>query len=145
MAAVLLAGCNSFNVKPGTLDKSKTFYADRGGYSMARRIKERMEQRGYNIVVGKATNVKTIDSEDIELNSYDIMNANYVVKVRERKDVFNPLLCLFNGFWWWDFNVSIANQKTGEELLAWRGYGCANSSLRKLDRLLDEMEIGKGQ
>ena len=48
--------------------------------------------------------------------------------------------CIFNGFWWWNFNVSIADQKTGEELLTWRGRGCANSSVRLLNKILDDME-----
>lgn len=141
LAFVLLTGCNSMYVKPNTLDKSKTIYADRGGYSMKRSIKEKLESRGYNVVVGKASSIKSFNNdESFDLDSYNIMNANYIVKVNERKETFNPFWCPFNGFWWWNFNVSIADQKTGEEILSWRGRGCANSSLRKLDKLLNEME-----
>lgn len=141
VACVLLTGCNSMYVKPNTLDKKQTFYADRGGYGMKRSIKERLEDRGYHVVVGTASSVRSFSDTDVDLQTYNVMNANYVVKVNERKETFNPFWCLFNGFWWWNFNVSIADQRTGEEILSWRGRGCANSSLRKLDKLLDELEI----
>ena len=48
---------------------------------------------------------------------------------------------MFNGFWWWNFNLSITNKNTGTEILSWRGRGCANSSLRKLNDILDELEM----
>jgi hypothetical protein len=141
-ACILLTGCNSMYIKPNTLDKSKTIYADRGGYSMKRSIKERLESRGYHVIVGKASGMKSFGGEtDIELDSYNIMNAHYVVKVAERRETFNSIWCPLNGFWWWNFNLSIADQSTGEEILSWRGRGCANSSLKKLDAALDQMEI----
>lgn len=144
--ALALTACNSIYIKPGaTLDKSQTFFADRGGYAMQRSIKEKMEERGYKVVVGKATNNRVInnDTQNINMDISDIMNARYVVKVAERREFFGWFWCPFNGFWWWNFNVSIADQKTGEELMSWRGRGCANSSLRKLDNVLDELEEQK--
>ena len=141
-----LTACNSVYIKPGaTLDKSQTFFADRGGYAMQRSIKEKMEERGYKVVVGKATNNRVInnDTQNMNMDISDIMNARYVVKVAERRESFGWYWCPFNGFWWWNFNVSIADQKTGEELMSWRGRGCANSSLRKLDNVLDELEEQK--
>ncbi len=144
--ALALTACNSIYIKPGaTLDKSQTFFADRGGYAMQRSIKEKMEERGYKVVVGKATNNRVInnDTQNINMDISDIMNARYVVKVSERREFFGWFWCPFNGFWWWNFNVSIADQKTGEELMSWRGRGCANSSLRKLDNVLDELEEQK--
>ena len=141
---VLLTGCNSMYLKPGTLDQNKTIYADRGGYTMRRSIKEELEKRGYHVIVGKAINSKTYDDAtgdgELEIDSANTMGAHYVVKVRERRESFSPVWCVFNGFWWWNFNVSIADQKTGEELLSWRGRGCANSSLRKLNRAIDQLE-----
>ena len=56
-----------------------------------------------------------------------------------------PIWCIFNGFWWWHFNVSIADNKTGEELLNWSGRGCRNSSIRKLNRYLEKLEKGNDQ
>jgi hypothetical protein len=144
--ALALTACNSIYIKPGaTLDKSQTFFADRGGYAMQRSIKEKMEERGYKVVVGKATNNRVInnDTQNMNMDISDIMNARYVVKVAERREFFGWFWCPFNGFWWWNFNVSIADQKTGEELMSWRGRGCANSSLRKLDNVLDELEEQK--
>ena len=143
--SLALAACNNVYLKPGTLDKNQTVYANRGGYSMKRAIKENMETRGFKVIVGKSAGSRDIDLGDtdfegIDMDVSDIMNARYVVKVSERTETFMPYWCPFNGFWWWRFNVSIADQKTGEELLAWRGRGCANSSLRKLDRILDELE-----
>lgn len=139
-----LAACNSMYIKPGTLDKTQTVYATRGGYSMRRSIKQRMESRGYHVVVGKETshNDFSDDASDIELTKVQIpSDVRYVVKVSERREKFFAFWCPFNGFWWWNFNVSIADQKTGEELMTWRGRGCANSSLRKLDDALDTLEM----
>ena len=67
-------------------------------------------------------------------------DVQYVIKTTERKEKFNPFWCPFNGFWWWNFNVSIADQKTGTEIMTWRGRGCARSSIRKLNSILDELE-----
>lgn len=139
----LLSACNSVYMKPNTLDTSKVFYADRGGYSMRRSVKEAMESRGYNVIVGKAKTTKEwTDAEgDSELDTTNIPNnTKYIIKAKERREVFRPFWCALNGFWWWNFNVSIADQETGEELLTWRGRGCANSSIRLLNRILDDME-----
>ena len=138
-----LCGCNSVYVKPNTLDTSEVFYADRGGYSMRRSIKESMDSRGYKIVVGKATSNENMKdgASSIDVDKTMIPNnARYIVKVSERSETFRPVWCALNGFWWWNFNVSIADQETGEELLTWRGRGCTNSSIRLLNRILDDME-----
>ena len=141
---LLLAACNSVYVKPNTMDKSQVVYASRGGYAMRRSVKEALEKRGYNVVVGKMKSNSYIGDEnedsDIERNEIPT-DVRYVVKVAERKEKFNPFWCQLNGFWWWNFNVSIADQKTGAEIMSWRGRGCANSSLRKLNTILDELEI----
>jgi hypothetical protein len=138
---LMTTGCNSMYIKPGTLDKSQKIYADRGGYGMKRSVKERMQDRGYNVVVGKNISSKSIDGDSsIELDESTTMDARYVVKVAERKESFFVPWCIFNGFWWWNFNMSIADQKTGDEILSWRGRGCANSSLDKLDKMLDKLE-----
>lgn len=139
-----LAACNSMYIKPNTLDVTQKFYATRGGYSMRRSIKEHMESRGYHVVVGqtKTSNDYSGDAYDIAIDKDEIpSDARYVVRVAERRETFNPFWCPFNGFWWWNFNVSVADQKTGEELMSWRGRGCQNSSLRKLDAALDELEM----
>ena len=116
----LLSACNSVYMKPNTLDTSKVFYADRGGYSMRRSVKEAMESRGYNVIVGKAKTTKEwTDAEgDSEIDTTNIPNnTKYIIKAKERREVFRPFWCALNGFWWWNFNVSIADQETGEELL----------------------------
>ncbi|MDE6250820.1 MAG: hypothetical protein K2M34_04280 [Alphaproteobacteria bacterium] len=143
--AVLLAGCNSVYVKPNTLDTDAVIYASRGGYSMKRSIKQEMEKRGYNVVVGRAKSSRDYDGDtDIDMSASVIPNnAKYIVKVAEHKETFRPIWCALNGFWWWNFNVSIAEQDSGKEILSWRGRGCQNSSLRKLDTILDKMEKAK--
>ena len=47
-----LTGCNSIYMKPGTLDKSQSIYATRGGFSMRRSVKETLDKRGYKVSVG---------------------------------------------------------------------------------------------
>ena len=138
-----LCACNSVYMKPNTLDTDEVFYADRGGYAMRRSVKESMESRGYKVVVGKATSNENMNdgasSIDVDKNIVP-NNARYIVKVSERSEKFRPVWCALNGFWWWNFNVSIADQKTGDELMTWSGRGCANSSVRLLNRILDDME-----
>ena len=140
---LLLAACNSVYVKPNTLDKTATIYAQHGGDTMRRSIKEALESRGYNVVVGKMKSISVFAGDevesDIERNEIP-KNARYVIKVAERREKFNPFWCPFNGFWWWNFNVSIADQKTGTEIMSWRGRGCARSSIQKLNDILDELE-----
>ncbi len=144
-----LSACNSVYVKPDSIDTSQTFYAPRGGYGMQRSVKEHLEKRGLKVLVGKATASRDFITDDIniEIDSSSIpKDTRYIVKVSERREKFNPFWCPFNGFWWWNFNMSIADQQTGEELMSWRGRGCQNSSLRMLDDILDEMEVkGNGQ
>ena len=125
------------------MDKNQIVYSQRGGYGMRRSIKESLEKRGYNVIVGKLRSNSYFvgENEDGDIERNDIpQNTRYIVKVNERREKFNLIWCPFNGFWWWNFNVSIADQKTGEELMTWRGRGCANSSLRKLNTILDELE-----
>ena len=146
LSCAVLAGCNSMYVKPNTLDKSEVVYVERGGFQLQYAIKEHLEKRGYKITVGekrstiKSTYIKSNEDESI-LSLSDTGKARYVIQITERTPFFNPVWCIFNGFWWWNFNVSIADNKTGEELMGWSGRGCANSSLRKLDRALDELEM----
>ena len=141
-----LTACNSVYIKPGTLDTTKKIYVTRGGFTMKRSIKENMEKRGYNVIVGRANTITDVVDVDTFYDSKPTekyIKASYVVNVQEEKESFMPWWCVFNGFWWWRFSVSIADQKTGEEILSWRGRGCQNSSLRKLDRFLDELEMKK--
>lgn len=139
-----LTACNSMYIKPNSIDPTETFYTVAGGFSMKRSIKEQMEDRGYKVFIGKQTASKIVGTSDgdiVDLNEYKMENVRYVVNVNERREKFIPWWCMFNGFWWWNFNVSIGDQQTGEELFTWRGRGCANSSLRKLDDALDQLEI----
>lgn len=125
------------------MDAKQIFYARRGGYGMARSVKERIEARGYKVIVGKTKATEYADdTESIDFNSTIIPpEVRYIIRTSERRESFQPFWCALNGFWWWNFNMSIADQKTGEELMTWRARGCAHSSLRKLDAILDKMEI----
>lgn len=133
-----LASCNSIYYKPGTLDTRETIYTHRGGYSMARSIKETMEKRGYHLSVGKLKYIAEVSGKDIFQIPKDV---KYAVNVEERTEKLRPIWCMFNGFWWWSFNVSVINRYTNEELMSWRGRGCQNSSIRKLNDILDELEM----
>ena len=134
-----LSACNSVYVKPNTMETGVTIYADRGGYSMRRSIKEVLKERGYTVLVGAVESNEI--SENIDRDKTKIpSDAKYVAKVSERNETFRPVWCALNGFWWWNFNVSIAEQKSGTEIMTWRGRGCANSSIRMLNRILDKLE-----
>lgn len=134
-----LTACNSVYLKPNTMDAKSTIYADRGGYTMRRSVKETLEGRGYTVLVGTVESNEM--SEMIDRDKTKVpTDTKYVVKVSERSEKFRPIWCALNGFWWWNFNMSIADQKTGTEIMTWRGRGCANSSIRMLNRILDKLE-----
>lgn len=137
-----LTGCNSIYLKPETLDTNKIIYTPRGGESMQRSLKEVFEKRGYKIHVGQLSSVRERDVSDLETytKSKDI---RYSVIIDEKSTILRPIWCAFNGFWWWRFSLAISDRKTGTEILSWRGRGCQNSSLRKLNDILDELEIKK--
>lgn len=137
--ALLLSACNSISLKPGTMEKDSVVYTDRGGYTMRRSIKDELERRGYTVLVGTVKNTKS--SADVS-QEYSVVpkNARYYVKVAERSEKFRPIWCVFNGVWWWNYNVSVTDQNTGIELMTWRARGCADSSMRLLRRTMDKLE-----
>ncbi len=141
-----ITGCNSVYLKPNTLDKTDVIYVDRGGNQLQHVIKNHLEKRGYNLTVGyKKTSIKPTyiasNDEASIISVSDVGRARYVIAIREQTPRFYPFWCPFNGFWWWRFNMSIADNKTGQEILGWAGRGCANSTMRKLDDILDKLEI----
>lgn len=145
MLGILLVqtGCNSVYIKPNTLDTNEVVFADRGGYGMRRSIKQALTERGYHVVVGKASSKETVhdSTHNVDIDTTIVpRNVRYIVKTTERTEMLRPIWCAFNGFWWWNFNVSIADQESGEEIMTWRGRGCVNSSMRMLDRILDDLE-----
>ena len=148
LSAISLSACNSVYMKPTTLDASQVFYVDSGGHLMQLGTKEHMEERGYKLTVGhKRASIKTtyITSESVDsiISNADIGTARYIVDISETTNKFRPFWCSLNGFWWTRFNMSIADNVTGQELLHWTGRGCVNSSVRKLDKILDKLEISE--
>ena len=138
LLSLSLIGCNTAYIKPHTLDTKAVIYTQRGGYGMQRTIKETMEKRGYTVSTGKLKRVSEVSDKEI----YEITeDSKYAVKVSEREETLRPIWCIFNGFWWWNFNVSIIDRTNNDEILSWRGRGCANSSVHRLNKLLDELEI----
>lgn len=145
MCVLSLIGCNHIYVKPNTLDPKEIFYVDSGGSQMQLGAKELMEKRGYNLTVGHkrasvSTTYITAEGAESKISEAAIGKARYIVYIAESVNKFRPVWCSLNGFWWLRFNISIADNETGQELLHWSGRGCANSSLRLLDKVLDELE-----
>ena len=142
LPVLFLTACNHVHMKPGTLDKSQDMYTTRGGYTMRMATKEHMEQRGYNIKIGKIENTNNVIETDlVDFERFSVpADAQYMLRISERNEKFRPIWCALNGFWWWNFNMSIVDQQSGNEILNWTGRGCVNSTLRKLDRILDKLE-----
>lgn len=136
---LILTACNSVYMKPGTMEPKTTVHAKLGGVGMERAVKEQLEKRGYDVRVGKQRKIgqTSLSSSNILELPKDI---KYIVRVDPNTETFMPWWCMFNGVWWWRFSVSITDQKTGTEILSWRGRGCQNSSLRKLNDILDKLE-----
>lgn len=141
---LLLGGCNYVTLKPGTMDTGTVIYADANGYSIKRAIKDELAERGYDVRVGKIknyANINDVSGTFVNMKSYEVpANTKYVIDVQERREKFQPVWCFFNGYWWWNFNVSISDQENGTELMSWAGRGCMNSSIRKFNRLMDKLE-----
>ena len=145
---IILTGCNSVYLKPNTLDTSQVFYVDSGGHLMQLATKEHMENRGYKLTVGHkrsslSTTYITAEGTESKISESDIGKARYIMFISESVNKFRPVWCSLNGFWWTRFNLSIADNTTGQELLHWSGRGCVNSSIRKLDKILDKLEISE--
>ena len=135
-----LTACNSIYLKPNTLDTNKLIYTPRGGETMQRSLKEVFDKRGYRTHVGQLKSVQEGMHHDSETYSQP-KDIRYSVIIDEKSAILRPIWCVFNGFWWWRFSLAISDRSTGEEILSWRGRGCANSSLKKLNEILDELEI----
>ena len=140
LLCLCVAGCNSIYMKPGTLDTNKLIYTPRGGHSMQRSLKETFDKRGYKTHVGKLSAVRERTSSDLETYSQS-KDIRYSVIIDEKTSILRPVWCMFNGFWWWNFSLAISDRNTGTEILSWRGRGCQNSSLRKLNSVLDKLEM----
>ena len=139
----LLCACNTVNVKPNSLDKGAIIYTTRGGYTLRPAIKQHLQDRGYTIKIGKIKDTNSvIETENFEKEILEIpADAQYLLRISERSEKFRPIWCAFNGFWWWRFYISIVDQNIDEEILTWTGRGCANSTLRKMDKILDKLEV----
>lgn len=137
---LFLSACNSVYLKPGTMEPDAIIHVDPAGEGIARNIKEVLEKHGYDVRIGSQRK-----SGKSGLSSSDVVvlpgETGYIVRTGYSTESFMPLWCVFNGFWWWRFSLSITAQSDGKEILSWRGRGCQNSSLRKLNRFLDELEI----
>jgi hypothetical protein len=75
-------------VKPESIAPNSTIYADRGGYTMRRVIKEELEKRGHTVVVGTATanEISDDDAGDIDIDTYVVPDdARYAIKIKERQ------------------------------------------------------------
>ena len=85
------------------METGSKVYAQRGGFAMSRSIKEKLEEHGFNVTVGKLKNESSVDVDKFEMPK----DAKYIVRVHEHDESFMQWWCVFNGFWWWNFNASI--------------------------------------
>lgn len=141
-SVLTVAACNHIHMKPGTLEPGAEIYTTRGGYTLRHAAKPLLEERGYTIKIGKLSNSSNVaESLGSELETFSVpTNAKYLMRISENSEKFRPIWCALNGFWWWRFNMSIIDQETDTEILSWTGRGCANSTVRKLNKILDELE-----
>ncbi|MFQ6739616.1 MAG: hypothetical protein ACLRFJ_03040 [Alphaproteobacteria bacterium] len=148
---VALSACNTVAVKPHSLNTNDKIYIDTNGETMRYYMKEEMTKRGYNVTVGQKTTVQnsTLNDhgdKDGRVSTTTLNGARYVATVNEYDvgDYMRILgrfpVCVFNGWKWVDFNVSIADNKTGEEILYWSGMGCKNNVKNHLKEILDKLE-----
>lgn len=146
-----LSACNTIDMKPHSLDTTKKIYVDTNGEAMRYYLKDELESRGYKVTVGRKTTVQNTATnisgdKDGRVSTTTIDGARYVATVNEFDvgDYMRILgrfpVCIFNGWKWVDFNVSIADNETGEEILYWSGMGCKGNVRSNLIDVLDELE-----
>ncbi len=147
---VALTACNTVSMAPHSLDTHKKIYIDTNGESMRYYLKEEMEKRGYDVTVGKTTAVQKTTTniqgdKEGRVSTTTINGARYIATVNEydvgqyMRYIGRPL-CMFNGWKWVDFNVSIADNETGKEILYWSGMGCKGTVKSNITEVLDELE-----
>jgi len=150
LALLSLAACNNMAIRPHSLDKTEKVYVDTNGERIRMALKNELETRGYNVTVGTKTQVENINYVSKEPNAAisttKINGARYVATVHEYPvNQYMIVLgrfpvCTFNGWTWWDFSVSIADNQTGKEILNWSGMGCKGTVLNQLKDVIDELE-----
>ena len=142
LSVSMLTACNSVYMHPNSMERESVVYSTKGGYTLRPVVKEIMAQRGYTVKIGKIKNTNQIaetmgqEFEAIEIPS----DAKYIVRVAESSEKFRPIWCALNGFWWWRFNMSIVDNESDQEILTWSGRGCASSTARLFERILNELE-----
>ena len=146
--AILVAGCSHLSMVPNTLDSDAVIYVDRGGHQMLPIVKDVLTKRGYKVTVGtKHSSIRTINNEsgdtDSVISESTIGRARYVVTVRERNQLFLPFPCTIHGMWWIKYDVSIADNQTGTEILNWSSRNCAGLAEWRFKSHLDKLEIKK--
>lgn len=142
LSVSMLTACNSVYMQPNSMERESVVYSTKGGYTLRPVVKEILPQRGYTVKIGKIKNTNQIaetmgqEFEAIEIPS----DAKYIVRVAESSEKFRPIWCALNGFWWWRFNMSIVDNESDQEILTWSGRGCASSTARLFERILNELE-----
>ncbi|MBQ0013491.1 MAG: hypothetical protein KBS86_02915 [Proteobacteria bacterium] len=147
---VALTACNTVAIKPHSLNTNEKIYVDTNGETMRYYLKEELTKRGYNVTVGKKTSVQTTTTniqgdKDGRVSTVELDGARYVATINEYDvgDYMRILgrfpVCVFNGWKWVDFNVSIADNQTGEEILYWSGMGCKGTVKSDLSQVLDQL------
>ncbi len=139
---VLLTACNYITMKPGSLDKDKLIYVDRTTNLISHAIKESLEENGYRLTSGfkRARVDHTYMNPSAKATD---KTPGYFLGISVHSSRTWPIWCFFNGFNHWDFDMHVVDNETGQEIFAWSGYGCQNSTLRKLEREFDKLEMKK--
>jgi hypothetical protein len=124
------------------MEPNSVIYVRRGGSLVKLAAKKHLEERGHTLTAGKLGGVRVLDDDTGLSDDYAKIpsSVNYVLTVKERSHSLRPIWCFFNGFWLLSYDISIVNNKSGEELLLWTGFGCMNSTVRKMERTLDDLE-----
>lgn len=146
----LLCACSSVSMKSHSLDKTQKIYVDTNGEKIRMAFKDELEKRGYDVTVGTRSEISNINFAYKEPNAVvsntSINGARYIATIHEYPINESMVVlgrfpvCMFNGWSWWDFSLSIADNKTGKEILNWSGMGCKGTVINQLQDLLNDLE-----
>lgn len=118
LLAVLGPSCHSYNVIPfGTFDQAeKTMTVGQGGDGLLGYLKVRLRQDGWKMAIDRGPNMTEIDGKTSE--SYVTFKTRYRLSMTyKQKDI------TIGGDGIYKYDISIVDNRTGEEVLTMSGKG----------------------
>lgn len=129
-----LTGCQTSNVQKysefSSSDKSITVPS--GGFALLGPVKSALRENGWKLVVKKGPKVTEGSlGKKVRLEEYDTFSTRYTLTLWDRQVDLNVKF-----EWVYNYDLSIIDNKTGEEILNISGMDSASNLVKKLNEAL---------